>query len=247
MSWAGWGRCPYILASLHTTSDGGDDGGPAGAEWAHCRRRVHSLVVRTDGRCSVSTAHLHLVQYEALLCSQCMMVGGQRVHRLMVRENHCAHTAVWPPPVRLPPHNILILISWCPILHLCSHSRLILSVWPVLPFILIPDFDSMITYKIYVCAITSLSLLSHLNAIFIYRCYFLIVVDSFLVLQMVFLCFIFFIMRIKVWQAWKKEQLIQSFFNGLRFLSPFSLVQTSGYPSCDNLRQEILQAWDAET
>ena len=29
MSWAGWGRCPYILASLHTTSDGGDDGGPA--------------------------------------------------------------------------------------------------------------------------------------------------------------------------------------------------------------------------
>ena len=111
MSWAGWGRCPYILASLYTTSDGGHDGGPAGAEWAHCRRRVHSLVDWADGRCSVSTAHLHLVQYEALLCSQCMMVGGQRVHRLMVRENHCAHTAVWPPPVRLPPHNILILIS----------------------------------------------------------------------------------------------------------------------------------------
>ena len=32
MSWAGWERCPYILASLHTTSDGGDVGGPAGAE-----------------------------------------------------------------------------------------------------------------------------------------------------------------------------------------------------------------------
>ena len=71
MSWAGWGRCPYILASLHTTSDGG----PAGAEWAHCRRRVHSLVVWTDGRCSAQLA--------LLTCTLCNM------------KHYCARSVWW--------------------------------------------------------------------------------------------------------------------------------------------------------
>ena len=41
-------------------------------------------------------------------------------------------------------------------------------------------------------------------------------------------------MRIKLWQEWKNHSWFKAFFNGLRSLSPFGLVQTSGYPSCDN-------------
>ena len=49
------------------------------------------------------------------------------------------------------------------VLTLSAHPFNLTTLYQVLPFILIPDFDSMITYQTSVCAITSLSL-SHLNA-----------------------------------------------------------------------------------
>ena len=56
-----------------------------------------------------------------------------------------------------------------PVLTLSAHPICLTTSYEVLPFIPIPDFDSMIAYKISVCAITSLSL-SHLNAFFIHHC-----------------------------------------------------------------------------